>query len=244
MTRIRTNRGIRTLKKKGVKITVSKKKQKKANPVVQKMSSRRLVTAFPKRCVQKMRLSDTAIFSSATDGSPASVSYCANSAYDFFRTGTPNHQPLYFDELAAIYGRYKVLNSKITIHYNNVSLASAHPLLSIHLKDEVGSISVQRAQMEDKRSAFRFISSDQQAGGRTSGKLSLSYSDKAWWGDNDINRDAPVTEDPTDDAKTTPQCYYNITISNVKNTAQCSVVAVIVADLLVEFTDPIDPPVS
>lgn len=70
-------------------------------------------TGFPKELRMKHRYCETFNFA-GTAGAINNQQFSCNGLYDPNVTGV-GHQPMYFDQLAAIYNHYTVLSSKITI---------------------------------------------------------------------------------------------------------------------------------
>lgn len=72
---------------------------------------------FPEKITTTLRYVETFTYAPGANTTPVVKIFRMNSAYD------PNysdagHQPLYFDQLAAIYGRYQVLSSKLNAKFS------------------------------------------------------------------------------------------------------------------------------
>lgn len=74
---------------------------------------------FPETMITNMRYSDNVLLTSSS-GSVVGNIFRMNSLFDPDFTGT-GHQPLYFDQFAASYGRYVVLGSKATFKFIPIS---------------------------------------------------------------------------------------------------------------------------
>lgn len=85
---------------------------------------------FPKVLFTKLRYNDTDFSVSTTSGAgyQASYKFRGNSVYDPDATGAGS-QPYYFDQLAAVYTKYKVLASAIKVYMYTTSTSSAVPLI-------------------------------------------------------------------------------------------------------------------
>lgn len=74
---------------------------------------------FPKHAKVTHRYHEN-ISMTITTGTPAYFNFRANGMYDP-SASTVGHQPLYFDQLAAVYAHWVVIGSKITIFPNNTT---------------------------------------------------------------------------------------------------------------------------
>lgn len=80
-------------------------------------------SGFPTSLRTKLRYHEDVGFSSASGVVSGNV-FRANSLFDPNETGT-GHQPLYFDQFSAVYNRYQVVSSTITIVFSPVSEVAA-----------------------------------------------------------------------------------------------------------------------
>jgi len=102
------------------------------------------VYGFPQELVTRLRYNDV-VRISTTGLALGSYSFRMNSLFDPDFTGT-GHQPYYFDQLAALYTRYVVVSSKITVEYMPITdyIATAVPVgpIVVGLRtDDNGSVS-------------------------------------------------------------------------------------------------------
>lgn len=235
--RLKTRRGIVRRKRK-----LFRKKKKVVKPTQQKMTSRGVVGIFPNTIVQKMKVCVPFVLTSGAGGALASVAFVANSAYDPFVTGAANTQPLYYDQISALYQRYQVLNSKLKFTFSNTSaVANTSPIVSLHLKDSLGALAAPRMQLEDKRSSYVRLD-DNQSGNSvyTRGSLTRTYSDKSWWKQDSTDRSALINADPALNGRV----YYLLSISDTAALTQCTVTGIVEMEMLVLFHEPIDPGLS
>lgn len=79
----------------------------------------RMTFGFPNSIVTKLRYADFFTLTAAS-GVVSSQIFRANSVFDPDFTGT-GHQPMYFDQWAAIYDQYVVLGAKITAEFTSTS---------------------------------------------------------------------------------------------------------------------------
>lgn len=81
------------------------------------------VSGIPLTLRTKLRYHETLAFSSAA-GAISSNIFRMNSIFDPNETGV-GHQPMYYDQLAALYGRYVVINSWIRVTFQPVTETAA-----------------------------------------------------------------------------------------------------------------------
>jgi len=109
--------------------TAAKKKQYTRIPTQIKVGKQ----TFPKQLFNTLRYTEeiTANFS----GGLWKYLWVANGMYDPNSTGT-GHQPLYFDQLTAIYDHYTVLRSRIKAYFLCPSTISTGIVVSIYVDDD------------------------------------------------------------------------------------------------------------
>lgn len=117
-------------------------------------------TGFPKQLRTKLRYVESGSITTAA-GFPGTHQWTCNGLFDPNITGT-GHQPMYFDQLAAIYNHYTVLKSKITVYMINT--ASTNAFGGLYIEDDTTITPTRSDSMcEQNSSAFRMISSVGQA---------------------------------------------------------------------------------
>ena len=89
--------------------------------------------AFPKQLQNTLRFAET-IQLTLTTGL-ATYLYSCNGLFDPNVTGA-GHQPLYFDQLAAIYDHYTVLRSRIKVTFGTTATLVVPQLYSIYVDDD------------------------------------------------------------------------------------------------------------
>lgn len=92
-----------------------------------KLNPQKGIYGFPRELVTKVRYCETYTLTS-TASSIAKQAFRMNSIFDPDYTGS-GHQPMYFDTLATLYGRYVVLGAKLTVQFTQVPspIANAQP---------------------------------------------------------------------------------------------------------------------
>lgn len=90
-------------------------------------------TGFPKTLSIRHKYSDSITFACSAGSTPSYV-YSCNGMYDPDITGT-GHQPLYYDQLAAIYNHYHVVASKFKLTLTNSS-TSVSQNITVFVNDD------------------------------------------------------------------------------------------------------------
>lgn len=145
---------------------------------VQKTSPQRGVFGFPDEFTTRLRYCEVITLTSASNGVGK---YCfrMNSIFDPDQTGT-GHQPYYYDQLSALYGRYVVLGSKLTAEFavQPSAIATAQPsgpaMIGVVSDDDASVGSTVSTLLEQQNSKTTLL------GGGNSGpatkKLTLTFS--------------------------------------------------------------------
>lgn len=115
--------------------TIRRKKQNRKKYVRQNQAVGRSV-GFPKTLKFHHRYVET--FSLTASGTAGIYRMNANGMYDPNYTGT-GHQPMYFDQLSAIYNHYTVIGSKITYRITPTAETNVALVYQLHLNDDVTS---------------------------------------------------------------------------------------------------------
>lgn len=102
---------------------------------------------FPDRIVTRLRYDQVGNMTT-TGGSIVKQVWRANSVFDPDFTGA-GHQPLYFDQFAAIYNQYAVIKSKITTVFT-MSEGGTVPILCGLVGDDDGTTSTTFATLQEK----------------------------------------------------------------------------------------------
>lgn len=156
----------------------------------------RLDAPVPKTKLVKLRYCDTIELDPGATDAAVEHRFRANSVYDPDRTGT-GHQPMYFDQLAAIYESYEVVGSRITVRWNTT--AGAVAMVGVNRdNDTTTTYNNRSALMENPNSKFKVLPSN----GSRPLTLSCNWSARKTFGPN-YNRDdneALVTANPVNES--------------------------------------------
>lgn len=135
------------------------------------------VFGFPSSIRTKLRYHEGLAYTSASGVVTTNI-YRANSVFDPNETGT-GHQPMYFDQLALVYGRYVVNSSTIKITYNPASEVAATSVWVVGvIGQSAGSIS-STPDINCEQGHCRWTTINGRLGGPNSKQLQLSYTPKA-----------------------------------------------------------------
>lgn len=131
----------------------------------------------------------------------------ANGIYDPNITGT-GHQPMYFDQYAAIYQHYVVLGAKITAWASTTSTSNAVPRVwGIYLDDNAGALTSKVASelMELPTTKYSFVNQGAAYGTFPVKKLVHTFSARKFFGFKDVKDNkgefgSVVSSNPIDQA--------------------------------------------
>jgi len=163
---------------------------------------------FPDKLTLTLKYAEQ--FSLTTPASANAVSYVfsCNGLYDPNITGT-GHQPLYFDQLMAIYDHYCVLRSKIKVTATSHPTTTTPQQVSVYIGDDASVISTQHLTLLEQSSARANIS---MLNGDTP-----KYLYNNWTAQDSFTKD-PLAKDSlkgTSSANPTEQSTYIINVNDV-----------------------------
>lgn len=136
---------------------------------------------FPAKVMVKHKYVETVSLTS-TLGSLATYLFRANSLFDPNSTGT-GHQPMYYDQLAAIYSYYQVIASKITVKFGHDDAANSAVTCSLSMNEDATVTSTNIDNIieygEAKSCTLGSSTTDVYS-------LGLNYTQKRRWGTNSL----------------------------------------------------------
>lgn len=144
----RTSNGVSTPAKRA-KTSVSKSRTNRNRPFVASYIPRPLQlgkTSLPLRLENTLRYADVVSLVTGAGGNQTHLFSC-NGLYDPNITGI-GHQPLYFDQLVALYKHYTVLSSKIKITAINNSDIGHAGVATLYIDDDTTLIVAEHARQE------------------------------------------------------------------------------------------------
>lgn len=163
---------------------------------------------FPRQQVVTLRYVDYVTFPTDATGIPTYVTFRCNSIYDPYE-GIGGHQPLMYDNWAALWRHYVVIGSKIQVTLSQDSDDIGSGIWGIYLTHtpSVMATLTPASLMEQGRTKWRQYQGS--ASAPKAGRISAGYSMKKFWSlanvkDNLGGYGAPFGEDPAF------QAYWNI----------------------------------
>lgn len=90
---------------------------------------------FPKKTIMTHRYVETINVNSGAAGAIANYFFSANGMFDPNQTGS-GHQPMYFDQMGALYDHYHVIGSKITVEATTQNNTFAAGTFGVFLNDD------------------------------------------------------------------------------------------------------------
>jgi len=191
------------------------------------------LSGMPKTRRAILRYTDHVTSITSTLGALGSYVFRANGIYDPNYTGT-GHQPMGFDQWAALYNHYVVLGAKMTVKVLPSASSTAPCIIGTMVTDGTAvPYTTPGTFIEAKRGPYRLFKATDRVV-----SLVQKYSSKKQFNVTDVKDNvarigAPVTADPTEDA------MFNIWFFTMDNTTASPNLFVTI-DYIVEFSEPKD----
>lgn len=185
---------------------------------------------FPDRSVQKLKYVDMISIDPSISTVPAFHNFCANGLYDPYQTGT-GHQPMGFDQYAALYNHYHVMESYIKVIFINPddtgSGAKHGCIVAIMRNNDTSDARVTRDRLEDSSTVYDVIHGD----GPGTKTLTLGYKERAIFPvDKRGDTHAPINSNPPETTS------FQVFASNIIHTNDPSAIKCVVEiNYLCEF---------
>lgn len=131
-------------------------KKKAGKPkVVRNLTTAVVGKGFPKKMIMTHKYFDTFTLTT-TAGSTANYNFSCNGMYDP-NISAAGHQPMYFDQMGAIYDHYTVIGSKITFKISNRS-GNTNSIVALYLNDDTAVTPTLTSIVETTSSRYKQIS--------------------------------------------------------------------------------------
>lgn len=120
-----------------------------------------LVPGFPKKMVMRHKYTEYVNVTSTT-GTVGFYQYCANGMYDPNLTAA-GHQPLYFDQMTAIYDHYCVTGAKIKVTFSPSTQQNVPIGVGIFVNDDTSTTATQfQSNIEQSTGSVAVLAPNQQ----------------------------------------------------------------------------------
>jgi len=134
----------------------------------------RVPIIMPRSCLRRFRYCQTIALTSPDLGTPVMGQFRANDLYDPYVTGA-GHQPMGFDQLAALYTSFVVIGSRIKVTpviNTTASVAPAYMMIVLHSQaTSMSGMTIEEIMENESTSKKRFMCSSYQFGQMLSGNL-------------------------------------------------------------------------
>lgn len=206
------------------KYTAKKKAQHKQ---VMNRTSVPVGLGFPKRMTMTHRYAETGTLTTGLIGALVTTNYRANALYDPNATGA-GHQPMYYDQMVAIYDHYVCIGSKCTVTFAQTpDTAGTRPPVTVglYINDDTTVTPGINGILENSQVAHRTLT--QNAGNAVT--ITKKFSTKKTWGGSIL---ANVQLQGTSGSDPTEQTIYTLFADSAAVGTQCTVMFKIVIDYI------------
>lgn len=184
--------------------------RRKAKGNVKQAIVRSLGHGLPKKCLQTLRYTESLVITSTT-GIMQKQLYSCNSLYDPNVTGA-GHQPLYFDQMTALYNHWTVVGSKITCRISPLSSTSPTVSVVMLINDDTTTVpaSIEKVREHNQTSRIKVLTQ----GGSNSCNLFSKWSAKKTFGGSIVSNPnfyGTVSVGPSE------QSYYTICVEGANS---------------------------
>lgn len=203
-----------------------------------------LGSGFPASKFVRLRYCDTIQMSAAAAGTIDIHNYAANALYDTDITST-GHQPLGFDQWAAIYNHYTVVGSKLTARVVAASVNNnlAPVVVAIKITDDGVPPTSMTGIMEQGMSSYRLFNAQANS---NPGVIRKNFSLRKFFGIKDV-KDVRTRYGATVGSNPDDLAYFTICVGTAGGVTMSDAKTVTVdltLDFIVQFTEPKDLPQS
>jgi len=189
---------------------------------------------FPNKIICRHRYAQTFTLDGGT-GSASSFSIGLNDLYQPIAGG---HQPMGFDQMAALYQKYKVLGCKVTATFANISntldTGNQYVGLQIHENSSYSPSYITQI-VERGRCAYKLLGLAN--GGHDTAQLSVNWSGKEWYGKNNYSGQDVAGSISSNPAESCYVAIFSAADYDGQNPGGCDVLVVI--DYIVEWFGPV-----
>lgn len=157
---------------------------------------------FPAKMTMTHRYIERARLQNLVPSAIEQGQYSCNSLFDPNSSGA-GHQPLYFDQMAAIYDQYCVILSKATFTFTNTGTIPCYA--GVFLNDDTVTTSTSYIGVSEQTNAKHFILGARDSG-KSTRKITLYWGVRKWFGKSPLANDNLRGTTTTNPAE---QMYFN-----------------------------------
>lgn len=173
---------------------------------------------FPKKLVETHKYAELVNLATGAAGAQASYTFSCNGLYDPNITGT-GHQPMYFDQLSAIYDHYCCVASKISVRFCPQT-TTVPCLVAVYVNDDSTVTPNIQGAIEQSTGVTALLGPNTDL----TKQLKLSWNAKSYFGKDPLSN----TElQGTASANPTEQSFYTITIDSAAQAIATTVVVLV-----------------
>lgn len=212
---------------------------KKRRALVRNKTSVPAGLGFPKRMAMTLRYCQTGTMTTGAAGALSTINFRANGLYDPDQTGF-GHQPMYFDQIMALYNHYICIGSKITIKWAQTpdSVGSRPPVtVGVFLNDDTVVTPSFFGILENPTIRNRLMT--QNAGNAVT--TTCKFSAKKVFGGSilaDADLQGTVTVNPAEES------IYTLFVDSSSSLTACTVAYQVQIDYITIFRELKDIPIS
>lgn len=178
------------------------------------------------------RYGETGTITTGTAGALSIINFRANGMYDPYATGT-GHQPMYFDQMSALYNHWTVIGSKITVTFCQLpDAAGTRPPVTVgcFLNDDTTSTGGFYAILENAQARHKTMTQN------TGVPVTIvnKYSAKKNFGGSIVNNSLFIGTIASDPAE---QMYYTLFAESSASITACTVMWKLRIDYIAVWTE-------
>lgn len=207
-------------------------KRKRRTAILRRLPLVKFGAGFPQKVMIKHRYVENFTIASVT-GSDAVYKFRCNGMFDPNNTST-GHQPMYYDQMAAIYNHWVVLGSKITYKVVQTTSSNVAGVITTFVDDDTNLTSTNpylNAEYEQTRTTIVAPGSDKTI------VLQNRFSAKKWYGKNILANEAlkgSASSDPSE------QCLYVFNYRSIDGSSSSTMYVEAIVEYIAIWFEPKD----
>lgn len=185
---------------------------------------------FPAKVTATLKYVERVTLTNAAPSAPQTHNFSCNSLYDPNASGS-GHQPLYFDQLMALYDQYCVILSRIKLTFTNTGTVPCYAMC--YINDDTTVTPSSYTDISEQTGAKHMV-----LGARDSGSATRSF--KLWWGATKWFGKSPLSKDSiigSVSASPTEQVYFTLATQPIDVTTVETVYVDVELEYVAVFTE-------